>query len=80
MGTRAGKKLCNYLMISKNLISFTSTSNIFIIHRQPNEVLLVLVPSKCPYLNRKTQLMVLDKQRAGERKINNRMSQWKRLK
>lgn len=49
MATRAGRN-CNYLVINKNLIRFTSTSNILIVDRQPNKVLFIFVSSERPHL------------------------------
>lgn len=66
MATRAGRN-CNYLVINKNLICFTSASNILIVNRQPNKVLFIFVPSERPYLkeqccyNKKAiQILIID--------------------
>ena len=51
-GNKTRPEACDYLVINKNLICFTSTSNILIVHRQPNEVLFIFVPSERPYLKK----------------------------
>jgi len=58
-GNKTRPEACDYLVINKNLICFTSTSNILIVHRQPNEVLFIFVPSERPYL--KTDNVVITK-------------------
>jgi hypothetical protein len=51
-GNMTRTEACDYLVINKNLICLTSTSNIFIVHRQANEVLFIFVSSECPYLKK----------------------------
>ena len=51
-GNKTRPEACDYLVINKNLICFTSTSNILIVRRQPNEVLFIFVPSERPYLKK----------------------------